>query len=89
MKRIKVLKILLFFISFTVSVTPLINKPESSDDFIIFIISFISSFEIYKVNPFPALAALFPFIFLSNLFITLEVKLLINPGKLSLAKNIL
>ena len=70
MKRIKVLKILLFFISFTVSVTPLINKPESSDDFIIFIISFISSFEIYKVNTFPALAALFPFKFFKFIYYT-------------------
>ena len=70
MKRIKVLKILLFFISFTVSVTPLINNPESSDDFIIFIISFISSFEIYKVNPFPALAALFPFKFFKFIYYT-------------------
>ena len=36
-----------FFISyFFVSVTSLINTPESSNDFIILIISFISSFEI-------------------------------------------
>ena len=78
-----------FFISsFTVSVTLSINTPESSNDFIIFIISFISSFEINKVNPFPALTAPFPLIFLSNLVIALEVKLLTNPGKLSLAKGI-
>ena len=32
--------------------------------------------------------ASFPFIFLSSLFIALEVKLLTNPGKLSLAKGI-
>ena len=71
-----------FFISsFTVSVTLSINTPESSNDFIIFIISFISSFEVNKVNPFPL-------IFLSNLVIALEVKLLTNPGKLSLAKGI-
>ena len=50
--------------------------------------TFISLFEINKVNLFLALAALFPFIFLSNLFIALEVKLLTNPGKLSLAKGI-
>ena len=49
--------------------------------FIIFIISFTSSFEINIVNPFPALTAPFPLIFLSNLFIALEVKLLTNPAK--------
>ena len=41
-----------------------------------------------KVNPFPALAAPFPLIFLSNFFIVLEVKLLANPSKLSLAKEV-
>ena len=47
-----------FFISsFTVSVTPLINTFEYSNDYMILIISFISSFEISKVNPFPALTA--------------------------------
>ena len=36
-----------FFIScFTVSVTPSIDTPESSNDFMILIISFISSFKI-------------------------------------------
>ena len=54
----------------------------------ILIISFIFSFEINKVNLFPALTAPFPFIFLSNLFITFEVKLLANPCKFSLAKRI-
>ena len=44
-------------------------------------ISSTSSFKINKVNPFPL-------IFLSNLFIALKVKLLTNPGKLSLAKGI-
>ena len=52
------------------------------------IISFISSFEINKVNPFLAMTALFRLIFLSNLFIAFEVKLLTNSGKLSLAKGI-
>ena len=51
-------------------------------------ISFISSFEINKVNPFPVLTAPSPIIFLSNLFIAFEAKLLTNPGKLSLAKVI-
>ena len=49
---------------------------------------FISSFEINKVNPFPALTAPFSLIFLSKLFIALEIKLLTNPGELSLAKGI-
>ena len=46
------------------------------------------SFEINKVNPFPALTAPFPLIFLSNLFIAFEVKLANNPGKLSLTEGI-
>ena len=54
----------------------------------IFIILFISSFEVNEVNHFPALTALFPLVFLSNLFIAFEVKLLTNPGKLSLVKGI-
>ena len=54
----------------------------------ILIISFISSFEINKVNPFLALTAPFPLIFHSNLFIAFEVKLLTNPGKLFLVKRI-
>ena len=78
-----------FFIScFTVSVTPSIGTPESSNDFVILILSFISLFEINKVNPFPALTAPFPHIFLSNLFIAFEVKLLTNPDKLSLANGL-
>ena len=78
-----------FFIScFTVSVTPSTNTTECSNGFTILMISFISSFEINKVNPFPTLAAPFPLIFLSNLFIALKVKLLTNPGKLSLARGI-
>ena len=78
-----------FFIScFTVSVTPSIKTPESSNDFMILTISFISLFEINKINRFPTLTATFPLIFLSNLFIAFEVKLLTNPGKLSLAKGI-
>ena len=51
--------------------------------------SFMSLFEVNKVNIFPALTAPFPLIFLSNLFIALEVKLITNPGKVSLAKGIL
>ena len=91
MKWLKVLSnlqethLLVFFIS---SFTPSINTPESSNDFIIFIISFICSFEINKVNDFPALTALFSLIFLSSLFIPPEAKLPTDPGKLSLAKGI-
>ena len=53
----------------------------------ILIVSFISLFEINKVNPFPSLTGPFPLLFLSNLFVAFEVKLLTNPGKLSLAKE--
>ena len=80
--------LLVFFIScFAVSVTPSINTPKSSNDFMILLILFISSFEINKVNPFPALTAPFLIIFLADLFIAFEVKLLTNPGKLSLTKG--
>ena len=48
---------------------------------------FIASIEINKINRFPVLTGPFPLIFLSNLFIASEAKLLINPGKLSLAKG--
>ena len=51
-------------------------------------ISVTSLFEINSVNHFAVLTAPFSFIFLSNLYIALEVKLLTNPGKLSLAKGI-
>ena len=62
-----------FFIScFPVSVTPSINTSQSSNDFMIFIISFISSFEINKVNLFTALKGPFPPIFLSKSFIVFE-----------------
>ena len=78
----------LFISCWTVSVIPSINTFEFFDDFMILIISLISSFEINKVNIFLALTATFPLIFLSNLFIAFEAKLLTNPGKLSLAKGI-
>ena len=80
---------LLFFIScFTVSVIPSNNTFESSRDLMILIISFISSFEMNKVNLFPALTAPFPLVFLLDLLIAFENKLLTNPDKLSLAKGI-
>ena len=81
--------ILVFFISlFTVSVIPSINTFEYPNDFMILIISFISSFKIDKVNPFPALTAPFLPIFLSIFFVAFEAKLLTNLGKLFLAKEI-
>ena len=54
----------------------------------ILIISFISSFEINKVNRFSALTTPFSLIFLSSLFIAFEAKLLTDRGKLSLPKGI-
>ena len=73
-----------FFIQcFTVSVISSINTSESSNDFMVLIILFMSSFEI---NPFPALTAPSPLIFHSSLFIEFEAKLLTNAGKLYLAK---
>ena len=54
----------------------------------ILIISFISSFKIYKIIPCPALTAPFILTFLSILFVVFEVKLLTNPGTLPLAKGI-
>ena len=78
-----------FFISvFNDSVIPSINTFEYPNDFMILIISFISSFKINETNPFPAHTAPFPSIFLSNFFIAFEAKLLANLGKLFLAKEI-
>ena len=51
-------------------------------------ISFISTVEINKVNLFPAQTAPFPLIFLLNLFIAFEFKLLTNLSKLFLPKVI-
>ena len=45
------------------------------------IILITSSSEMNKLNTFCALTAPFPAIFLSNLFIAFEAKLLTNPGK--------
>ena len=54
----------------------------------ILIISFISSFEINKVNYLPSLTAPFVFTFLSNLIFAFDVKVFNNLGKLFLAKQI-
>ena len=77
---------MIFVSCFLVSVTPSINTPEYSIDFVTLIILFISSFERNKVNLFPALTAAFPIISISNLFIALEAKYA-NPGKMVLAKK--
>ena len=58
--------------------------PRSAPDFVI--LTFISLFQINKVNHFPALTAPFPSICLSNLFVAFEAKSLTNPGKLLLAR---
>ena len=86
LKLLQEISVLGFFIScFTVSVTPTINAPKTSNDFMILLISFISSFEIKKVNPFHALATP-SLLILFKLFIAFEAKLLTNPGALSLAR---
>ena len=80
-----------FFVPyFTVLVTPSINTPtlKYSNDFMILIRSFISAVEINKVNLFAAQTAPFLLIFLLNLFIVFEFKLLTNLSKLFLAKII-
>ena len=78
-----------FFISssFTVSVAQAINRSGFSSDSKVLVISSISSSEMYKVNPFPVLAAPCQLIFHSNLFNTDEVALVTNLGKTSLAKG--
>ena len=76
-----------FFIScFTVSVKPSVNKPESSRDLIILIISFISSFEMNKKNLFPDLTAPPSLILLSNLP-NIDEFLVANLDKISLSKG--
>ena len=92
MKQLKVLTelqeiyLLVYFMFYCFSNS--INTPKSSNDFMILIISFISSLEINKLNTFPALTAPFRLTFLPKLFNGFEAELLTNPGKLSLAKGI-
>ena len=52
------------------------------------IIPSISSFKVIKINSFHVLTALFPIVFLSNLYTAFEGKLFTSPGKLYLAKGI-
>ena len=67
-----------FFISsFTVSVTPSMNTPESSNDFTLFMISFKSSFEINNVSPFPAIKAPFPLFFCQTYLLHLKLNSLL------------
>ena len=74
------MRLLGFYLGFfTVSVTPSINRQVLSSDSTILIISFMSSFEINEVIPFPANTA--P---LSKID---EVALVANLGKTSLAKG--
>ena len=77
---------LVFLFHYFISVIASNNTSESSKDFMVLIIPFLSSLEINKVNLFPVLTAPFP-LFFSNFFITFEAKLLTNPGKLSVAKR--
>ena len=55
-----------FISCFTISVAPLVNRPNFSSDSTILIMSSVSSFEIKKVKLFPALTTPFPLIFLSS-----------------------
>ena len=77
-----------FFSCFTISVGQSINRPEFSSDFTIQIISFISSFQMNKLNLFPVLMAPLRLIFLSNLSNIDEVALVANLGKAPLARRI-
>ena len=66
-----------YILHFAVSVGQSINPPESPNDFTILIKSFISSFEINKVNPFPVLTARFPFIFFRTYLLHLKLNCLL------------
>ena len=63
------------------------NAPEFSSDFMILIITSISSFEKNKMNPFPALTASHSLFFPSKLSIRDEVAFHVNLAKTSLAKG--
>ena len=66
---------------FNVSLIPIINTFRSSNDFTTLIISFISLFEMNQVNPFSALTAPFPLVFLSDLYLHLKLNCL--PGQVN------
>ena len=71
----------------TVSVAPSISKPNFCSNSAHLLLWCSSSFEINKVNPFSALTASYPLIFLSNLSNTDEFALDANLGKTPLAKG--
>ena len=81
-----------FYSCFTVLVTPSINTPESCIYLMILIKSFLTSFEIYKVNPLSVVTSPFSLIVLPSLSITFEVafesNLLTNQSILYLAIGI-
>ena len=64
----------LFLSCFTVSVTPSLYRPGSSNDFMILLISFIFSFEINRLIPFLALAVPFALFFFFQIYL-LHLKL--------------
>ena len=66
---------------------PSINRLDFSRDSNILIISSISSFDIRKLNPIPALRVSCPLYFLSNLSNIGEIALVVDLGNTSLAKE--
>ena len=76
MTKLQEICLFVFLFHVTVSVTVSINTSESSNDFRTLIISFIFSFEINKVNPFPALTPIFPLTFISNFLLHLKLNCL-------------
>ena len=73
-----------FFIScFTISVAASIKRSDFPSVSTILMISSIPSFEISKLNAFPAHTTPLPLIFLSSLFIAEEVAIDANLGKTS------
>ena len=76
-----------YYLSFNTS----INTSKSSNYFMILIVCLISSSEMNKANPLPALTSRSPLILLSNLFTAFEAEfeaiLITNPGNISLEKG--
>ena len=63
------------------------NRPEFPSDFMILVVSSISSFEMNKVNPVSALTAHHLLIFLSTFSVTEEGALVANLDKTFLTKR--
>ena len=80
------------FLSFTscsaVSVASSINRTDFSIDSTILIMSYISSFQVNIVDPFPALTAPFPLIYLSYISNIDKIAFVANVGKKCLPKRI-